>query len=139
MMHDVVRFGTAVRAMSLGRQDLAGKTGTTNDYIDAWFNGYQPELAAIAWVGFDQPRKLGSNETGSLTALPIWMGYMGKVLKNTSESAMAVPEGVTSARVNESGQLAPDGRFEYFYPENLPPAQGDGAGRSSEEIRNQLF
>jgi penicillin-binding protein 1A len=139
MMHDVVRFGTAVRAMSLGRQDLAGKTGTTNDYIDAWFNGYQPELAAIAWVGFDQPRKLGSNETGSLTALPIWMGYMGKVLKTTPESAMPMPEGVTSARVNESGQLAPDGRPEYFYPENLPPAQGDGAGRSSEEIRNQLF
>ncbi len=139
MMHDVVRFGTAVRAMSLGRQDLAGKTGTTNDYIDAWFNGYQPGLAAIAWVGFDQPRKLGSNETGSLTALPIWIGYMGKALKNIPESAMAVPEGVTSARVNESGQLAPDGRIEYFYPENLPPAQGDAAGRSSEEIRNQLF
>ncbi len=139
MMHDVVRFGTAARAMSLGRHDLAGKTGTTNDYIDAWFNGYQPELVGIAWVGFDQPRKLGSNETGSLTALPIWIGYMGKVLKNIPESFMAAPAGVTSARVNESGQLAPDGRPEYFYPENLPPPQGDGGGRSPEEVRNQLF
>jgi len=139
MMHDVVRHGTAVRAMSLGRQDLAGKTGTTNDYVDAWFNGYQPELVGIAWVGFDQPRKLGSNETGSLTALPIWIGYMGKVLKNIPESFMAVPEGVTSARVNESGQRAPDGKPEYFYPENLPPPQGDGGSRSPEEVRNQLF
>ena len=66
MMHDVVRYGTAARAMSLRRQDLAGKTGTTNDYIDAWFNGYQPTLVGIAWVGFDQPKKLGSSETGSV-------------------------------------------------------------------------
>jgi penicillin-binding protein 1A len=139
MMHDVVRSGTAARAMSLGRHDLAGKTGTTNDYIDAWFNGYQPELVGIAWVGFDQPRKLGSNETGSLTALPIWMGYMGRALKNIPESSMAVPEGVTSARVNESGQLAPDGKSEYFYPENLPAPQGESGGRSPEEVRNQLF
>ena len=139
MMHDVVSHGTAVRAMSLGRQDLAGKTGTTNDYVDAWFNGYQPELVAIAWVGFDQPRKLGSNETGSLTALPIWMGYMGKVLRNIPESFMAMPEGVTIARVNESGQLAPDGKPEFFYPENLPPPQGNGGSRSPEDVRNQLF
>ena len=139
MMHDVVSHGTAVRAMSLGRQDLAGKTGTTNDYVDAWFNGYQPELVAIAWVGFDQPRKLGSNETGSLTALPIWMGYMGKVLRNIPESFVAMPEGVTIARVNESGQLAPDGKPEFFYPENLPPPQGNGGSRSPEDVRNQLF
>jgi len=139
MMHDVVRFGTAARARSLGRQDLAGKTGTTNDYIDAWFNGYQPELVGIAWVGFDQPRKLGSNETGSLAALPIWMGYMGKALKNIPESFMAVPEGVTTAHVSEAGQLDPDGKPEYFYTENLPPPSQEGGGRSPEEVRNQLF
>ena len=63
-MHDVVRYGTAARAMSLQRQDLAGKTGTTNDYVDAWFNGYQPTLVSVAWVGFDQPKKLGPGETG---------------------------------------------------------------------------
>ena len=73
-------IGTAARAMSLGRHDLAGKTGTTNDFIDAWFNGYQPGLVGIAWVGFDQPRKLGSNETGSLAALPIWIEFMRKAL-----------------------------------------------------------
>jgi len=139
MMHDVVRYGTAARAMSLGRQDLAGKTGTTNDYVDAWFNGYQQELVGIAWVGFDQPRKLGSNETGSLTALPIWMGYMSKALKNVSESAMPLPEGVETARINDGGQLAPDGRLEYFYKEKLPPPQGDAGSRPSDEVRNQLF
>ena len=78
MMHDVVRYGTAARAMSLGRHDLAGKTGTTNDYVDAWFCGYHPKLVGIAWVGFDQPKKLGNNETGSLAALPIWMRLHGK-------------------------------------------------------------
>ena len=139
MMHDVVRYGTAARAMSLGRHDLAGKTGTTNDYIDAWFSGYQPELVGIAWVGFDQPRKLGSSETGEPAALPIWIGYMDKALKNIAESSMAVPEGVTTARVNEAGQLAPDGKPEYFYPENLPPPHAEGGGRSPEEVRNQLF
>jgi len=139
MMRDVVRYGTAVRAMSLGRQDLAGKTGTTNDYVDAWFNGYHPELVGIAWVGFDQPRKLGSNETGSLTALPIWIGYMSKALKGVPEAGMPVPEGITTARVNEAGHLSSEGKPEFFYPENLPAPQGDGGGRPSEDVRNQLF
>ncbi len=139
MMHDVVRFGTAARAMSLGRHDLAGKTGTTNDYVDAWFNGYQPTLVSIAWVGYDQPKKLGSSETGGVTALPIWMNYMGKALKSTPESFMTVPEGVTVARVNDSGLIAADGKPEYFYPENLPPQQGASTTRSPEEVRNQLF
>src|SRR5437879_13613343 len=66
-LHDVMRYGTGARAMVLGRQDLAGKSGTTNDYIDAWFSGYQPTLVGIAWVGFDQPKKLGPGETGSVT------------------------------------------------------------------------
>ncbi len=139
LMHDVVRYGTAARAMSLGRNDLAGKTGTTNDYVDAWFNGYQSTQVGIAWVGFDQPRKLGSNETGSVTALPIWMSYMSKALKNVPQSFMSVPEGVTVARINDSGLLAPDGKPEYFYPENLPPQEGLSTTRSPEEIRNQLF
>jgi len=139
LMHDVVRYGTAARAMSLGRNDLAGKTGTTNDYVDAWFNGYQPTLVGIAWVGFDQPKKLGSSETGSVTALPIWMNYMSKALKNVPQSFMSIPEGVTVARINDSGLLAPDGRPEYFYPENLPAQEGMSTTRSPEEIRNQLF
>ncbi len=100
MLHDVVRYGTAARAMSLGRMDLAGKTGTTNDLVDAWFAGYQPSLVAIAWVGFDEPRKLGNHETGAVAALPIWMNYMGKALKGVDEMFQPVPDGVVSVKVN---------------------------------------
>ena len=75
LMRDVVRYGTAARAMSLGRQDLAGKTGTTNDHIDAWFAGFNGRLVAVSWIGFDTPANLGPNETGSQAALPIWMAY----------------------------------------------------------------
>ena len=141
MMHDVVRYGTAARAMALQRQDLAGKTCTTNDYIDAWFSGYQPTLVAIAWVGFDQPKKLGPGETGSVTALPIWMSYMAKALKGIPEMVQRVPEGVIAVKVNESGLQAPDGRPEFFYRENLPPEQGpaDSTTRTPEEVKNQLF
>ena len=129
MLHDVVRYGTAARAMSLGRKDLAGKTGTTNDLVDAWFAGYQPTLVAITWVGFDQPHKLGNNETGAVAALPIWMNYMGKALKGVDEMFQAVPDGVVSVNVNpDTGQVASDGKLsEYFYRENVPPAQNPAA------------
>ncbi|HQU48334.1 MAG TPA: penicillin-binding protein 1A, partial [Casimicrobiaceae bacterium] len=74
LLKDVVSFGTATRARSLGRKDLAGKTGTTNENVDAWFCGFTPALVGIAWIGFDQPRSLGTNETGAVAALPIWIG-----------------------------------------------------------------
>ncbi|MFN7351895.1 MAG: penicillin-binding protein 1A, partial [Burkholderiales bacterium] len=80
IMKDVTRFGTAARAASLKRTDLAGKTGTTNDAVDAWFAGYNPALVAVAWVGYDQPKNLGPRETGGAAALPIWIGYMNKAL-----------------------------------------------------------
>jgi penicillin-binding protein 1A len=82
MLKDVVRYGTATKALSLKRNDIAGKTGTTNDSIDAWFAGYQPKLVGIAWMGYDQPKNLGNKETGGGLALPIWIGYMQKALKN---------------------------------------------------------
>src|SRR5213083_89398 len=141
MMHDVMRYGTGARAMVLGRQDLAGKSGTTNDYIDAWFSGYQPTLVGIAWVGFDQPKKLGPGETGSVTALPIWMSYMARALKGTPEMVMRNPEGVVVVKVNENGLQSPDGRPEFFFRENVPPEQGpvDPGVRTTEDARNQLF
>ena len=141
MMRDVVRYGTAARAMSLQRQDLAGKTGTTNDYVDAWFNGYQPTLVAIAWVGFDQPKKLGPGETGSVTTLPIWMSYMSKALKGVPEMFQRSPEGVVTARVNENGLQSPEGRPEFFFRESVPGEQGpaDAGVRTAEDVRNQLF
>src|SRR6266545_20291 len=107
MMHDVMRYGTGARAMALGRQDLAGKSGTTNDYVDAWFSGYQPMLVSVAWVGFDQPKKLGPGETGSVAALPIWMNYMGKALKGKPEMVQRNPEGVVVVKVNENGLSRP--------------------------------
>jgi len=144
MMQEVIRTGTGARASSLGRKDLAGKTGTTNDYIDAWFAGYQPSVVGIAWIGFDQPKKLGPNETGSVAALPIWMGYMREVLKDVPDAVRTVPEGVVSVRIDpETGLQSPDGLLgEYFYREYLPPErQTATAGRSTtpDEVRSQLF
>ncbi|HYT16027.1 MAG TPA: penicillin-binding protein 1A [Burkholderiales bacterium] len=141
MMHDVVRYGTAARAMSLERKDLAGKTGTTNDYVDAWFSGYQPTLLAVAWIGFDQPKKLGPNETGSVTALPIWISYMAKALPGTPEMFPILPQGVVSVRVNENGLQAADGKPEFFFRESIPPEQGpvEPGASTPEEVKNQLF
>ena len=147
LMQDVTRVGTGARAASLGRKDLAGKTGTTNEFIDAWFAGYNPALVGVAWVGFDQPKTLGANETGGLVALPIWMSYMGRVLKGIPEAQQTVPEGVISVRIDpETGLQAGDGKLaEYFYREFLPADQpatatAEQAGaRSPEEVRSQLF
>lgn len=94
MLQDVVRLGTGRKALSLGRPDLAGKTGTTNDAQDAWFAGYQRNMAALAWVGYDQPRSLGERETGGGLALPIWMDFMREALKKVPVWTPAMPEGV---------------------------------------------
>jgi penicillin-binding protein 1A len=122
MMQDVTRYGTAARATRLGRTDLAGKTGTTNEFVDAWFAGYQPNLVGIAWMGFDQPKSLGKNQTGSVVALPIWIGYMEKALKEIPEVARSVPPGIVSVPVMGvlgEGRLAP----EFFYREAVPPPE----------------
>jgi penicillin-binding protein 1A len=121
MMQDVTRYGTAASVAKLGRRDLAGKTGTTNDFVDGWFCGYHPELVGIAWMGFDQPKTLGKNQTGGRVALPIWIEYMGKVLKGVPEAVRSVPEGVISVRTDPD-PAAPEGRgvSEYFYREFAP-------------------
>ena len=125
MMHDVVRRGTATRALALKRSDLAGKTGTTNDFIDAWFCGYQPTLVGIAWIGFDQPRKLGNGETGGSAALPIWLGYMEKALKGVPESFMEAPPGLISVNVpvDPAARNAGAKDTELIYKESLPPPE----------------
>jgi penicillin-binding protein 1A len=89
--------GTGGSARSLGRQDLAGKTGTTNDHLDAWFCGFNHAQVGIAWIGFDQPRTLGAGETGGASALPIWIGYMSKTLKGIPEKPMKPPAGVIAS------------------------------------------
>jgi penicillin-binding protein 1A len=108
MLKDVVRYGTASKAMALKRPDLAGKTGTTNDSFDAWFAGYQSKLVGVAWIGFDQPKNLGNRETGGGLALPIWIGYMQTALKEIPIEERPIPNGIIQA----------DGDF--FYAENPP-------------------
>lgn len=148
MMRDVVKMGTATRVMKLGRADLAGKTGTTNDFIDAWFCGFNANLVAVAWIGFDTPQTLGRGETGGSAALPIWMGYMGAVLKGVPERQLGAPEGVLAVRVNpDTGLRVADGQpgvTDFFYKEFLPGAGSAGGlapdvERPPEEVRNQLF
>jgi penicillin-binding protein 1A len=147
MLRDVIRAGTGARANQLGRHDLAGKTGTTNDSVDAWFCGFNASMVAVAWIGFDQPRTLGNNETGAVAALPIWMAFMAKVLKGVPETPLKQPEGVLTARVNaDSGLRESDDRAgisEYFFSEFMPRKRDDAlatdGGRAPPEVRNQLF
>ena len=126
MMQDVVERGTATRAKQLNRTDLAGKTGTTNDHVDAWFCGYQTGLVAVAWIGFDNPKSLGEHETGGRAALPIWVNYMGKVLQNVPMSPPISPQGVITARVNPATgfRVSHGGIMEHFLQEQLPPEAG---------------
>ncbi len=129
MMQDVIKYGTGAHAMQLGRADLAGKTGTTNDQVDAWFAGFQPTLTTIAWIGYDQPKTLGRGETGAQAALPIWMGYMGKALNGVPEATFTMPQGVVEAKIDpQTGKImtGDGGMDEYFYQELLPKAQVAG-------------
>jgi penicillin-binding protein 1A len=124
MMRDVIRRGTGRRALALGRGDLAGKTGTSNDRRDAWFSGFNRELVATAWVGFDQERTLGSREEGSRTALPMWMYFMSDALKGVPDAPLARPAGIVTARISaDTGLLAlagtPDAMFELFRESDL--------------------
>jgi len=146
LLRDVVAYGTGARAMSLGRKDLAGKTGTTNDFVDAWFCGFNAAQVGIAWIGFDQPKTLGTGETGAAAALPIWMSYMQKSLKGVPEKPLQTPDGIVSVRINADTGLRDDGSSlsEWFYTE-FPPRGRDDAlapatgGRSGQEVRDQLF
>ena len=125
MMQDVIRHGTAMRALQLGRTDIAGKTGTTNDHFDAWFAGYSPKEVAVAWIGFDKPRPLGGSETGGAAALPIWIKYMATALRGLPVIENPVPEGVMALRIDPVTGIRADndenGIYEYFYHENPPP------------------
>jgi len=137
MLKDVVRYGTAVKALALKRSDIAGKTGTTNDSFDAWFAGYQPKIVGIAWVGFDQPKNLGNRETGGGLALPIWLGYMQKILKDVPNVDRPIPEGVIQAG------------GDYYYAENPPGTGVRSLGledkvpveeeKTKDAVKNELF
>lgn len=125
MMRDVVARGTGRRAMALGRSDLSGKTGTSNDLRDAWFGGFNSDLAAIVWVGYDDDMSLGRGEEGSKTALPIWIEFMRVALRGVPNHRMPMPEGIVSRKINrDTGCPANAGdrntMFEYFRDGHVP-------------------
>jgi penicillin-binding protein 1A len=147
LLRDVVAYGTATRANALGRKDLAGKTGTTNENVDAWFCGFNASIVGVAWIGFDQPRTLGKDETGAVAALPIWISFMQRALKGVPEKPIEKPDGIVQVRINEATGLRDDTSAisDWFYAEAVP-RQADVAfvpvpqsGRSSQDVRNQLF
>ncbi len=122
---DVIKHGTGRRALQLKRNDLSGKTGTTNDQHDAWFSGFNSDIVTVCWVGFDKFQPLGSRETGASAALPMWIEYMKVALEGMPEAIMKRPEGLVNVRIDpETGQLAnannPDAIFEVFRTENAP-------------------
>jgi penicillin-binding protein 1A len=132
VMKDVVRFTSGARAgRELKRRDLAGKTGTTNDARDAWFAGFNTDIVATSWVGFDDSaRPLGGREQGGFTAIPMWISYMSEALAGRPESAMEQPPGIVEVRINpENGKVAsdanPNGRFELFRVGHLPEREPD--------------
>ncbi len=128
MMADVIKRGTGRRALALGRSDIAGKTGTTNEAKDTWFNGFTRNLVATVWVGFDQERPLGESEEGARTALPIWVQFMKEALKGVPEQRRAMPDGLVTLRIApDTGTLVsaenPQGVPEIFMVNHLPSAQ----------------
>jgi penicillin-binding protein 1A len=125
MLRDVIREGTAKAAKVLNRGDIAGKTGTTNEQKDAWFSGFNSRIVATAWVGFDQSRPLGKDETGARAALPMWIKFMRTALEGSPESIMPEPPGLVKVRIDpDSGLLSdasnPRAIFEVFPADTAP-------------------
>lgn len=144
ILRDAVTRGTGAKVRELGRNDLAGKTGTTNDETDAWFDGFHSTLAAVAWVGYDQPTPLGRGEVGGRAALPIWMDFMKVALRGVPETWPTRPSGLVSVRINpETGRLAtadtPGAIHEILPMEALSGAGGDADAPATETPPDDLF
>lgn len=150
MLGDVIQFGTGRRAKALGRKDLAGKTGTTNDQKDAWFSGFQKDVVATVWVGFDDPATLGAREYGGTAALPIWIDYMKVALKGVSDDLPNAPPGLLTVRIDpETGERAAPGQknaiFEVFRSEYAPSistrntAGGSSGGSNNKTRLDEIF
>ena len=149
ILKDVITRGTGRRALALERSDIAGKTGTTNGPMDAWFSGYNPNVVTSTWVGFDNYTPLGRNEFGGTAALPIWMAYMGEALRNSPEQQRPLPPGIVHVRIDpDTGQLASSGQgnaiFEYFREEYVPAqgAQEEGpgsGGQGTDDLLKDIF
>ena len=143
---DVERAAALVNAV-----DRALLHACTIHHVDAWFAGFNGKLVAVTWIGFDTPANLGPNETGSQAALPIWMGYAGKVLKGVPETEISAPSGVVTVAINPATGLrdpspsnTPGRITEYFYQESQPPVGDDTSiardgTRHTEEVKSQIF
>lgn len=145
ILKDVITKGTGRRALALERSDIAGKTGTTNGPMDAWFSGYNPDVVTSTWVGFDNYTPLGRREFGGTAALPIWMDFMRVALADSPQLKRPVPPGVVSVRIDpDTGLLARPGQgdaiFEYFLQENVPgragPADNPGNQRDDNLVKD---
>jgi penicillin-binding protein 1A len=144
ILRDVVEKGTARRARALGRQDIAGKTGTTNGPTDAWFSGYNQKIVTTAWLGFDQNQKLGNNEYGGSVALPIWMDFMRDALSGEPDVPMPQPNGIVTVKIDpETGLLARPNQanaiFELFRQENVPTRLAPSDKVNSENPISDIF
>ena len=145
MLKDVIQKGTGRKAKKLKRNDLGGKTGTTNGPRDAWFSGYSSHLVATAWVGFDDYSQLGRNEYGGSAALPIWIDFMGEALKDKPQTNMPQPMGIVSVKIDPKtgDRVAPNqsGIFEFFTSETVPEpiTKGTTPSTGSEPLPEDLF
>jgi penicillin-binding protein 1A len=145
MMVDVIRRGTGQRARTLNRDDIAGKTGTSNEARDTWFNGFNGDLVTTVWVGFDTERSLGELEQGGRTAIPAWTYFMRQALAGTAKHGVPVPDGIVSVRISpKTGLLAssedPSGIMEKFVEGNLPKAElYEGQNPNNPESEKPLF
>ena len=149
LLRDVIRRGTGRKALVLERDDLAGKTGTTNDQFDAWFSGFAPGLVATAWIGFDEFRPLGRRETGARAALPMWIAYMKEALEGVPQRENPPPEGIVTVRIDpETGELAGASHegavFESFRAERVPKKRvaertTGGEEPGAETVQEKLF
>ncbi len=156
ILREVVRRGTAVRAKVLGRTDIAGKTGTTNDQKDAWFSGFNDHVVTTAWVGFDDQKPLGVRETGGRAALPMWVDYMREALKGLPVNLEEQPEGIVTVRVDsDTGERATENsRRTYFeiFKEGTEPKEytagsmnsaganpGSQGSVQDENVENEIF
>jgi len=148
ILQDVIKAGTGRRALALKRDDIAGKTGTTNGPMDAWFSGYNRDVVATSWVGFDRYTPLGRREFGGTAALPIWISFMREALRDRPEQGPPIPNGITSVRIDpETGLLAgseqDNALFEYFRAENVPTDYADGTltpGKTgTDDLINDIF
>jgi penicillin-binding protein 1A len=151
MMQDVIQRGTGVKARDIGRRDLAGKTGTTNDQRDAWFSGFNGDLVATAWVGFDQHKPLGRREVGGVAALPIWIDVMRAALEDKPENSLKQPDSIVTLRIDPTTGLLVDqdshqGIEETFREQYMPTLSAENnqptpyeLGGEAVEIPEQLF